>query len=163
MHGKQHLAVIRASGHVLNLETLFFADEVRDPKKTLDDLPGTTGFSKGELAMATQLIEAMTEPWKPGAYRDTYTDRVNELIEAKRQGNEIQRADEAPQSTNVVDLLDALKRSLDTTPAAGTGRGRSSGRATTKSSSAKPPPKKTAAKKAAARKSSGSRTASKAS
>ncbi len=113
MHGKQHLAAIRASGTTLVLETMFFADEVRDPKKVLDNLPGATKFGKGELAMATQLIRAMDEPWKPGRYRDTYTDRVNELIEAKRRGDEIQQIDEAPEATNVVDLFDALRESID--------------------------------------------------
>ena len=45
MHGKQHLAAIRASGTTLILETLFFADEVRDPKQTLDNLPGKTSLA----------------------------------------------------------------------------------------------------------------------
>lgn len=113
MHGKQHLAAIRASGNTLVLETLFFADEVRDPKKTLHNVPGKTSFSKGELAMATQLITSREEPWKPDRYRDTYTDRVNDLIEAKRQGHEVQQADEAPEATNVIDLFEALRRSVD--------------------------------------------------
>ena len=113
MHGKQHLAAIRASGNTLVLETLFFADEVRDAKKMLDNLPGATKFSKGELSMASQLITSMEEPWKPEGFRDTYTDRVNDLIEAKRRGNEIEQADEAPQATNVVDLVEALRRSVD--------------------------------------------------
>ena len=55
----------------------------------------------------------MDEPWKPGRYRDTYTDRVNDLIEAKRRGHEVQQADEPPEATNVIDLLEALRRSVD--------------------------------------------------
>jgi DNA end-binding protein Ku len=113
MHGKEHLAAIRAAGNALVLETLFFADEVRDPRSTLDRLPGKTAFSSGEMAMATRLIESMDEQWKPSRYRDTYTDRVNKLIKTKRKGHEIQVADEAPAATNVVDLLDALQRSVD--------------------------------------------------
>jgi DNA end-binding protein Ku len=113
MHGKQHLAAIRASGNALILETLFFADEVRDPKAMLDNLPGKTSFSKGELAMASRLIESMDDAWKPGRFRDTYTDRVKKLIEAKRKGNEVEFASEAPPATNVVDLLDALRQSVD--------------------------------------------------
>jgi DNA end-binding protein Ku len=113
MHGKQHLAAIRASGNGLTLSTLFFADEVRDPKKLLDNLPGRTSFGKGELAMATELIESMAEDWKPTRYHDTYTERVKELIEAKRKGREIQVAEQAPAGTEVVDLLEALRRSVD--------------------------------------------------
>ena len=112
MHGKQHLAAIRASGDVLVLETLFFADEVRDPK-SLDNLPDRIDFNKGELAMADYLIKSMDEPWNPEAYRDTYIERVNELIEAKRQGNEVRQLDEAQQPTNVIDLLEALQRSVE--------------------------------------------------
>ncbi len=112
MHGKQHLAAIRASGDVLVLETLFFADEVRDPK-SLDHLPDRIDFNKGELAMADYLIKSMDEPWNPEAYRDTYIERVNELIEAKRQGNEVRQLDEAQQPTNVIDLLEALQRSVE--------------------------------------------------
>lgn len=112
MHGKQHLAAIRASGDVLVLETLFFADEVRDPK-SLDNLPDRIDFNKGELAMADYLIKSMDEPWNPEAYRDTYIERVNELIEAKRQGNEVRQLDEAQPPTNVIDLLEALQRSVE--------------------------------------------------
>ena len=125
MHNKQHLAAIRASGEVLILETLFFADEVKDPK-SLDNLPDRIEFNKGELAMADYLIKSMDEPWNPEAYRDTYIDRVNELIEAKRQGNEVRQLDEALQPTNVIDLFEALQRSVES--AAGANR-RSSGAA----------------------------------
>lgn len=152
MHGKQHLAAIRASGNTLVLETLFFADEVRDAQKMLDNLPGKTSFSKGELSMATRLITAMDQGWKPNRYRDTYTDRVNELIDAKRRGNEVQFAEEAPEATNVVDLAEALRRSVDSARSVGA----------TKRAAAKKPAKaaektarKTPAKKATARKRGG--------
>jgi DNA end-binding protein Ku len=146
MHGKQHLAAIRASGDVLVVETLFFADEVRDAKNMLDNLPGKTSFRQGELAMAKQLIEAMDEPWKPERYRDTYTDRVNELIEAKRRGNEIQVAEEAAQTTNIVDLLEALRQSVDSA------RGDSTKSAAKKAQPNEAVATKTASKKPAERK-----------
>jgi len=112
MHGKEHLAAIRPSGPVLLLETLFFADEVRDPKEMLEHLPGAVAFTKGELAMATQLITAMDEAWAPSRYTDTYSDQVNELIAATRQGHQEQEAAAPPAATNVVDLVDALRRSV---------------------------------------------------
>lgn len=119
MHGKEHLAAIRAAGTVLVLETLFFSDEVRKPAELLDNLPGKTAFSKGELEMATRLIDSMAGEWKPSRHRDTYTDRINELIEAKRKGGEVELAEEAPEATTVVDLLDALSRSVDSARKAG--------------------------------------------
>jgi DNA end-binding protein Ku len=146
MHGKQHLAAVRAAGNTLVLETLFFADEVRDSKSMLDNLPGKTSFSKGELNMATQLVESMAEAWNPKQYRDTYADRVNELIAAKRKGNEIEVADEAPEATNVVDLLEALRRSVDT--ARGGGKKATAAKSAAKSA----PAKKAAAKRAPAKK-----------
>jgi DNA end-binding protein Ku len=135
MHGKEHLAAIRAAGVVLVLETLFFADEVRDPKAVLDGLPNRGKLPDKELAMATQLVESMSGPWRPGDYHDTYTDRVNALIDAKRNGEEFEPSDAAPDATKVVDLMDALQRSVD---AARTGRKKTAG-------------KKTAGKKTASR------------
>ncbi|HEX4432433.1 MAG TPA: Ku protein [Frankiaceae bacterium] len=157
MHGKEHLAAIRASGNTLVLETLFFADEVRDSKEMLDNLPGKTSFRKGELNMATQLVQSMGDDWNPKQYRDTYTDRVNDLIKAKRKGNDFQAADEAPEATNVVDLIEALRRSVDSTR----GAGRKPKKAVEKKAAAKKAP----AKKAAANRTSksgrtGSRKAS---
>lgn len=158
MHGKQHLAAVRAAGNVLILETLFFADEVRDANEMLDNLPGRTSFGKGELDMASQLITSLAEDWKPGQYRDTYTDRVNDLIEAKRKGNEVEIAEEAPAGTKVVDLLEALRRSVDSARTSrGAGKQTASKKAPAKKAAKaarakKAPAKKTAAKKTAARK-----------
>jgi DNA end-binding protein Ku len=113
MHGKEHLAALRASGEVMILSTLFFADEVRDAKKQLDKLPGKPSFKGQEMQMATQLIESMTGPWKPGDYRDSYTDRINKLIKAKSKDKSVRLADEAPEPTNVTDLMEALRASVD--------------------------------------------------
>jgi DNA end-binding protein Ku len=78
------------------------------------------------------------------------------LIEAKRKGNDIQVAEDAPQATNVVDLLEALRRSVDSA------RGGRSAKKTTarKKTAKKKTAKKTAAKKTAAKTSQGSRKAS---
>ncbi len=113
MRAKEHLAAVRADGDVLALETLFFADEIRDPHKEISNLPGPVDLPPRELQMASQLIEAMSGPWTPGDYRDTYADQVNELIEAKKNVTEIQPAPPAPATTNVTDLTRALQASLD--------------------------------------------------
>jgi DNA end-binding protein Ku len=113
MRSKEYLAAVRADGDLLVLETLFFADEVRDPHKEIDNLPGRMRASREELRMAGQLIEAMSGPWRPSDYRDTYTDRVNELIDAKAHDTVVTPSDEAPEATNVVGLTDALRASLD--------------------------------------------------
>jgi DNA end-binding protein Ku len=113
MRSKEYLAAVRADGDVLVLETLFFADEIRNPHEQIDNLPGQVKLSEQELRMARQLIDSMSGPWQPGDYRDSYTDRVYDLIDAKERKQQIKPADEAPTATNVVDLVEALRASLD--------------------------------------------------
>ena len=113
MRGNEYLAAVRADGDALVLETLFFADEVRDPHQQISNLPGRVKESPQELRLARQLIDALSGPWEPSDYRDTYTDRINALIEAKKDKKEIEPAAEAPAATNVVDLTQALRASLD--------------------------------------------------
>jgi len=113
MRNKEYLTAIRPQDDLLVLETMFFADEVRDPHEELDDLPGKARPRPQELKMATQLIDSMSGPWKPTDYRDTYTDRVKELIDAKKEGAEITLAEQAPEATEVTDLMEVLRRSVE--------------------------------------------------
>ena len=146
MRNKEYLAAIRPDGDLLVLQTMFFADEVRDPKDEIDRIPGRARAKPAELAMAGQLIDSMSGTWKPGDYRDTYTDRVNELIKAKGAGREIEAADEAPEPTNVTDLLEVLRRSVDDAK-----RRRSGGAKATpaRKRAGKPAPQKSGAKASA--------------
>jgi DNA end-binding protein Ku len=113
MRGKEYLAAIRPAGDVLALETMFFADEIRDPADELDSLPKGQSFQKRELDMARSLIDSMTVPWKPEQYADTYRDRVMELIKAKHRGEEVVTEGETGESAPVLDLMQALERSLE--------------------------------------------------
>jgi DNA end-binding protein Ku len=113
MRGKEYLAAIRPDGNLLVLQTMFFADEVRDPKDEIEGLPRPGAAKKNELSMAQQLIDSMAGPWRPKDFRDTYTDRVNELIEQKKAGKEVRVAEPAPEPTNVTDLFEVLKRSVE--------------------------------------------------
>ncbi|RZT28804.1 DNA end-binding protein Ku [Kribbella sp. VKM Ac-2569] len=112
MRGKEYLATIRADEKVLVLETMFFADEIRDPDEELGDLPRKAGAGK-QLSMAVDLIEAMSGEWKPASYQDTYTERVKELVKTKHQGKEIVYSEEEPQATNPTDLVAALRASVE--------------------------------------------------
>ena len=138
MRGREYLAAVRADRDILVLETLFFADEVRDPAQQIPDLPGRVKLSRQELSMARQLIDAMSGPWKPADYRDTYTDRVNDLIEAKKHKKKVKLAPAAPAATNVLDLSEALQSSVE---------------AARKGSGPKAPAKKPGRKKTGSRKS----------
>lgn len=65
MRGKEYLAPGRADDDLLVLETLFFADEVREPHQQIDNLPGRVKLTQAERRMARQLVESMTGPWHP--------------------------------------------------------------------------------------------------
>ena len=119
MRSKQYLAAIRPQGDVLTLETMFFADEVRDPVEEIEQLPVKHSFTSRDLDTAVSLIDTMSTDWDPTNYRDTYRDRVNELIEARRRGEEVVTQDSPNTSDNVVDLMAALRASVE---AAGTHR-----------------------------------------
>lgn len=112
MRGKEYIAAIRASEHVLVLDTLRFAEDVRDPVKELRKLPKDIQVRGRELEMAMSLIDSMADDWNPEDYEDTYTERVHELIESKRKGQAVVTESEPPSPTQVVDLFEALSRSV---------------------------------------------------
>ncbi|RKN43796.1 Ku protein [Streptomyces hoynatensis] len=113
MRGKQYLIALRAQTECLVLHTLHWADEVRDPAGELPVLPGRKEGRGRELDTARELIDALSIDWRPEDYHDTYEERVRELIEAKAEGREIVAAEGPPEATGVVDLMDALRASVD--------------------------------------------------
>lgn len=114
MRGKQYLAAVRPQAGVLVLETMYFADEVRDPKEVLDNLPQRAPGRGKDLQMAVDLIEALTTKWDPKNYRDTYTERVEDLVAAKKKDRVVVTEPDAEASgEKVVDLLAALQASID--------------------------------------------------
>ena len=112
MRSTEHLALVLVHSDVLMLEILFFADEIRDPHREIDDLPGKVDLSPRERQMADQLIDTMSGPWHPPDYRDTYRERVNELIEAKIAHRKVREANRTPAQTDVSGLTEALQASL---------------------------------------------------
>jgi DNA end-binding protein Ku len=113
LRGKEHLAVVRALGDVMALQTLFFADEIRDTDTVLGPSQAKADFDDKELTIAKQFIEALGVEWNPEDYHDTYRERVEKLLQSKRKGGSVITEEDAPApSTNVIDLMDALKRSV---------------------------------------------------
>ncbi|MBM2621069.1 Ku protein [Actinoplanes sp. LDG1-06] len=113
MRGKEYLTAIRADGKLLVLQTMYFADEVRDPAEQIDSLPQRNKAKPAEMHMAQQLIDSMSGPWKPADYRDTYTDRVKKLIKAKSKGKKVKAAEPAPDPTAASDLFEILRKSVE--------------------------------------------------
>jgi DNA end-binding protein Ku len=112
MRTKEYLVTVRPYGRGIALETMFYADEIRDQEEAAGELP-RANIAAREVAMAKQLIEAMTAPFDLKHFKDTYRDRVKELVEKKARGEEIVVEEAAEEPTGVINLMDALKASLE--------------------------------------------------
>jgi DNA end-binding protein Ku len=110
LRSKEALAIVRASNpETLLISTLVWADEV-NPIPGAND--GTTA-SESELAMATTLIEALTEEFDYASYQDNYRGAVLKLIEQKAAGEEVTVPEPKPQDEPTPDLMAALTASLE--------------------------------------------------
>src|SRR5262245_37151290 len=112
MRGKENLVLIRPSGDGLMLHAMYFGDEVRDFGE-IDKGKGVS-VKAGELDLAERLIsELANEEFQPDKYHDEYRGRVLAVIEQKIQGHEITSVAPQAQQHEVIDLMDALKKSLE--------------------------------------------------
>ena len=109
--GKEHLAAIRPCGKGMVLDTLRYADEVKKAAPYFDEID-TVEIDDDQLDMATTLIKKKTAPLDMSKFNDSYEAAVKELVEAKLKDKPLPKEEyEAPRG-NVVNLMDALKRSL---------------------------------------------------
>jgi DNA end-binding protein Ku len=111
LRGKENLVLIRPvdKGH-LALDVMYYADEVRDIKEI--EVPQTK-LKEAELKLAEQLIEGLfNDKWQPEKYHDTYRQRLLQLIKRKQKGEEVVAPAPARREAPVIDLMDALKKSL---------------------------------------------------
>jgi DNA end-binding protein Ku len=121
MRNKEYPVAIRPTDEALTLETMYFADEIRSPAKELPELPEAEQLTERELSMAKLLLESMESEWDPNRYHDTHRQKVEELVEAKRQGHEIVvGAAEAP-IAKVTDLMEVLSASIESVKSARSG------------------------------------------
>jgi len=107
---KEHLAALRFHDDVFVLETMYWPDEIR--AADFDNLDKSPKIRDQELQMARTLIENLTAPWNPDEYRDEYRQALLEIVEKKAAGEQIEAVEAAPVS-KVVDLMDALKASVE--------------------------------------------------
>jgi DNA end-binding protein Ku len=108
--GKENLCLIRPHGDSLALETLFFAEDVRS-RNDIEEAVAETEVKKPELALAQQVIESIAGDFDPEEFRNEYRDDLRQMLEAKLSGQELARPEPVPE-TPVVDLMEALKRSV---------------------------------------------------
>ena len=113
LRGKEHLVAVRPDRDVLALETMYFADEIRDPRAEIPDLPEQGEPAPRELEAAGLLIDSLTTAWDPAAYHASYRERLEEVVDRKRRGQTVAAAPEEHERTaEIVSLMDALDASL---------------------------------------------------
>ena len=108
--GKENLCLIRPHGDSLALETLFFAEDVRS-RAEIEEAVAETDVQAAELELAQQVIQSLVGEFQPDEFENHYRGELREMLEAKLAGQEIKRPEPVPE-TPVVDLMEALRRSV---------------------------------------------------
>ena len=117
VRGQDQLVLLRPYKGGLIMHQMHYADEVR----SIDDIPqpGKVEFKKAEQDLADQLVDQLsTDAFEPEKYHDEYEERLTAAIEKKVAGEEITAPPERPEA-QVIDLFEALKRSLGAKPKPG--------------------------------------------
>jgi len=109
--GKEKLCLIRPMGDALALETLFLAEDVYSQAE-IDEAVAEADVKEAELGLARQVIDSLVGEFDPGELTSDYRRDLRALLEAKLAGQEITRAEPVPDETPVIDLMEALKKSV---------------------------------------------------
>jgi DNA end-binding protein Ku len=108
--GKENLCLIRPHDESLALETLFFAEDVRS-RAEIEEAVEETEVKDAELELARQVIASLVGEFDPTEFENEYRRELRTMLEAKLAGEEIAKPEPVPE-TPVVDLMEALKRSV---------------------------------------------------
>src|SRR5512132_4619780 len=111
IRGNENFVLIRPKGDALVLETLFLAEDVRSQAE-IDEAVAGTEVKDAELKLAQQVMESLVAEFDPVELHSQYGSDLRQLLEAKLDGQEIAKPEPAPE-TPVVDLMEALKRSVE--------------------------------------------------
>lgn len=116
LHTKEHTAVLYPHEDALILQLLRFDEDLRTAKDVEVELPKKGAAKPAEVQMAEKLIETMKTSWDPSDYKDSFRDDLMKLIKARAKKG-VKESEEPPTpekaETPVLDLMAALKRSLD--------------------------------------------------
>lgn len=110
LHQHERIVTIRPYDHGLTLHTLYYADEVREVPEYGQDTG--VNINPKELQLAGQFITELTQKFDPRQFKDEYEERVVQLIESKSEGKAAPAATKKPHLAPVVDLMEALQKSL---------------------------------------------------
>lgn len=113
MHQREYTVVVRPHSHGLTLHTMFYPEEVREIPEFGKDT--NVQIRPQEVALAEKLVEGLATDFDPSKYHDEYQSQLSKLIEAKKEGVEVQGT--APKKlAPVIDLMQALQQSLGQMP-----------------------------------------------
>ena len=111
LRGQEHFCLIRARGDALALETLFLAEDVRSQAE-IEEAVEETQVKDAELALARQVIESLESEFDAEELQSEYRRDLRAMLEAKLAGEEIARPEPVAEDAPVVDLMDALRKSV---------------------------------------------------
>ena len=111
MHEREHLVALRPYGNSVLMETMHYADEIRDPSD-FTELRKPVEISPEELELAGQLIRIMKKPFNLKEYKDRYQEELTSLVEAKIKGKDEVYEPKVPDVEVTQDLMEALKASI---------------------------------------------------
>lgn len=112
LRGKEQLLLVRPIDGVMTMMMLHYENQIRKPAAVRDDVPHGKASAQ-ELKLAQQLIEASTEEkFDFSQYEDRYTDRMKALIQSKIEGKEVIEPPQAEDEVPVINLMDALRKSV---------------------------------------------------
>ena len=110
--GRQALVLLRATDDGLVMHGLLYADEVRSHGDV--DMGDEVAFKEGELDLALQLIDQLsTDEFRPGKFEDGYRQALLEIVDRKVAGEEIVQMPQADAAAPIIDLMAALKQSIE--------------------------------------------------
>jgi DNA end-binding protein Ku len=111
LRDKEHLCALHPNGEDILMNTLHWPDEIRSTEG-LKGLDGDVKINPKELEMAKALIESLADKFEPERYKDEYREAVMRVVQAKIDGEVIEAAP-APQAAKVMDLMEALRASVE--------------------------------------------------
>jgi DNA end-binding protein Ku len=159
VRGQGSIVAIKPYGKGLLMETLRYADEIKKAD-VFDELPSKK-VDADLVSLAEELIQKKAGDFQPEKFKDTYTAALRELIKAKEEKRPPREIEEAQPVSNVINLMDALKRSVGKGGGDKGGEGKPAGKGSDSKSSASTGKAKTPASKTKTAKSKSAKTASK--
>ena len=110
--GSEHLCLIRPKGDTLALETMFLAEDVNSQAE-IEEAVSESAVKETELDLARQVIDSLVGEFDPSELTSEYRQNLRQMLEAKLYGQELKKPEPVEEETPVVDLMEALRRSVE--------------------------------------------------